>query len=149
MEAEQAKAQIDIAKKRAEIQAKLEADITLLTVKAGLDSQDESGGMPSGLDSTSGMMGDMESQLRPPMQPMEEEQPEEEMFNPENARQAIMQRQQSNQMPMEEEQPEEAIFNPEDARQAIMQRQEGGQMPMGDTIPMQDVGTMQEEEGIL
>lgn len=119
IEAEQAKAEIDIAKKRAEIQAKLEADITLLTAKAGLESQDEQGEMTSGLDSTSGMMGMDQPQLRPPMPEMEQEQPEEEMFNPDAA------------------------------RQAIAQRQQGGGMPMEETMPMQDVGTMQEDEGIL
>ena len=119
IEVEQAKAEIDIAKKRAEIQAKLEADITLLTAKAGLESQDEQGEMTSGLDSTSGMMGMDQTQLRPPMPEMEQEQPEEEMFNPDAA------------------------------RQAIAQRQQGGGMPMEETMPMQDVGTMQEDEGIL
>jgi NACalpha-BTF3-like transcription factor len=119
IEAEQAKAEIEIAKKRAEIQAKLEADITLLTAKAGLESQDEPDDMESGLGSTGGMMGMGEPQLRPPMPEMEEELPEEDMFNPDAA------------------------------RQAIMQRQQGGGMPMEEAMPMEDVGTMQENEGIL
>ena len=119
MEAEQAKAEIDIAKKRAEIQAKLEADIALLTAKAGLESQDEPDDMSAGLGSTSGMMGDMMPQLRPPMESMDIEQEPEDMFDPEIA------------------------------RQAIMEKQQGGQMPGQQGMPMQQVGTMQEDEGIL
>jgi len=119
MEAEQAKAEIDIAKKRAEIQAKLEADIALLTAKAGLESQDEPDGMSAGLGSTSGMMGDMMPQLRPPMESMDIEQEPEDMFDPEIA------------------------------RQAMMEKQQGGQMPEQQGMPMRQVGTMQEDEGIL
>jgi hypothetical protein len=119
MEAEQAKAEIDIAKKRAEIQAKLEADIALLTAKAGLESQDEPDDMSAGLGSTSGMMGDMMPQLRPPMESMDIEQEPEDMFNSEIA------------------------------RQAMMEKQQGGQMPEQQGMPMQQVGTMQEDEGIL
>jgi hypothetical protein len=41
------------------------------------------------------------------------------------------------------------MFDPEIARQAMMEKQQGGQMPEQQGMPMRQVGTMQEDEGIL
>lgn len=119
-EEEQMKAEIEIAKKRAEIQAKLEADIALLTAKAGLESQDEEGmqEMPF-----TGSTEPMEEDFVNP----DDEQEQPDMSDPESAGQNIMQML-SGTGGMQEQQP------PMDQQQVL---------------PQEDVGNTEGIEGIL
>jgi len=121
MEAEQAKAEIDIAKKRAEIQAKLEADITLLTAKAGLESQGE--------------------EQPPQMQFPESTTPvEEDFFDPDD------EQEQSN--PFDPEVVKQEMMQQQSGMDAMPQ---GEQPPMGQDqlLPQQDIGNAEGLEGIL
>jgi hypothetical protein len=113
-EEEQMKAEIEIAKKRAEIQAKLEADIALLTAKAGLESQDEEGMQEMPFP---GSTEPMEEDFVNP----DDEQEQPDMSDPESAGQNVMQMlsgtggMQEQQPPMDQQQmlPQEDVGNTE------------------------------------